>query len=178
MPGNPKEDRVNPKIWEAFVASCKENDMNVNLQAVQKLLDDLNSKTAQTNYGFDLQLVVDGVTPPNVAPLYHDGQQWTQPIKAERTGPDVQAVLDKLPLSVRSGQDEDYEVYQIRLDDLNSWEHMMGTTTLLMFFLNIRPEGGHCYLLPDDPLSVRNWDNLKEMHTVHFPQLPSGGKSV
>ena len=54
----------------------------------------------------------------------------------------------------------------------------MGTTTLLMFFLNIRPEGGRCYLLPDDSLSVQNWDNLKQMHVEYFPQLPPEGQSL
>lgn len=178
MSKNQREDRVTQHTWETFVAACKKHPMNINLQDVQRLLDGLNEKTAQTTYGFDLQQVVDGVIPPNVADLYHDGEQWTQPIKAERTGSVVQAVLDKLPQSVRSGRDDNYEVYQIRLDDLKSWEHLMGTTTLLMFFLNIRPEGGLCYLLPDDSLSVQNWDNLQQMHAEYFPQLPPEGQPL
>lgn len=177
MANNPIEYRITTAMWETFVLACKNHPMNIGLQGVQRLLDDLNTISSKTNYGFDLQQVIDGVTPPNVADLYHDGEKWTQPIKAERTGDVVQAVLNKLPQSVRSGTDENYEVFQIRLDDFNSWDHMMGTTTLLMFLLNIRPEGGHCYLLTDDPLSVQNWDNLKRMHAEHFSQLLPGGQS-
>lgn len=176
MANSLREHSITPAMWEAFIKRCKDLPINVQLQDIQRLLDELNTKTLQTNYAFHLQQVVDGVIPPNVADLYHDGKKWTQPIKFEITGPIVQAVLDKLPQSVRSGHDENYEVFQIRLDDINSWDHLMGTTTLLMFFLNIRPEGGSCYLLPDDPLSTQNWNNLIQLHERHFPKLPREGQ--
>lgn len=150
------------------------NIMNIDLQGVQEILDRLNTKALATNYEFHLHQVVDGVTPPNVAPHYFDGKTLRQPLKWEVTGPVIQPVLNKLPSSVRSGMDENHEVYQIRLDDYNSYEHLMGTTTLLTVFLNIRPEGGRCYLLPDDPDSVKNWRALLDMHAEQFPQLSQG----
>lgn len=148
--------------------------MNTDLQGVEEILARLNRNAMTTNYEFYLHQVIDGVTPPNVAPHYFDGSALRQPLKWESTGPVIQALLDRLPSSVRSGTDENHEVYQIRLDDYNSYEHLMGTTTLLTVFLNIRPEGGRCYLLPDDPDSVKNWGVLLAMRAEHFPQLPAG----
>ena len=172
---NLSEQGITPQTWEAFVSACHNSPMNVDLQNIQDILDKLNTKTVDTHYEFNLQQVTDGVTPPNVAPLYSpDSKTLDQPIKYETTGPVIQEVLKKLPDSVRTGQDEIYEVYQIRLDDHNSYEHAMGTTTLLTVFLNIRSEGGRCYLLPNDPDSVQNWGVLKGMYSKHFPQLPPG----
>jgi len=172
---NPSEQGITAKAWEGYVSMCRKSPMNVDLQDIQDMLDKLNSKTIYTKYEFYLHQVIDGVTPPNVAPLYSpDGKTLQQPIKCERTGPIIQAVLEKLPYSVRMGRDENYEVYQIRLNDLNSFENLMGTTTLLTVFLNIRYEGGRCYLLPNDQDSVTNWGVLNNMYAKHFPQLSAG----
>lgn len=171
---NLNERAITTPRWETFVSECRTNPMNIHLQGVQEILDNLNTKTVTTNYEFHLHQVIDGVIPPNVAPYYFDGKSFRQPLKWEATGPIIQEVLEKLPSSVRSGNDETYEVYQIRIDDYDSFEHLMGTTTLLSVFLNIRPEGGRCYLLPNDPDSVTNWNTLLTMHAEQFPQLPSG----
>ena len=171
---NLSERGITPKIWETFVSECRRNPMNVDLQGVQELLDRLNTKAMTTKYEFHMHQVVDGVIPDNVAPHYFDGKALRQPLKWEKTGPIIQSVLEKLPESVRSGVDENHEVYQIRLDNYDSFEHLMGTTTLLTVFLNIRPEGGRCYFLPNDPDSKTNWDVLTSMYNKHFPQLQSG----
>ena len=172
---NLSERGMSPQAWEAFVSSCHKNPMNIDLQGVEEILARLNRNAATTSYEFYLHQVVDGVVPPNVAPdaIISGNAVLHHPIKYEVTGPVIQALLDKLPSTVRSGTDENHEIYQIRLDDYNSFEHVMGTTTLLTVFLNIRPEGGRCYLLPNDPDSVKNWGVLLDMHAEQFPQLPS-----
>lgn len=159
--------------WEAIVSEAHKRPMGMVLQDIQSIADQLNGKSLQTNYEFHVQQIVDDVVPPNVAPHYFNGESFQQPIKAERTGPVVQAVLDQLPTAVRTGQDQKYEVYQVRLDDYNSLEHVMGTTTLLIVFLNVRPEGGKCYLWPTDKDSGTNWTALQSMYNEHFPSLPS-----
>jgi len=80
-------------------------------------------------------------------------------------------LLDRLPQSVSTGNDEIYEVYQIRLDNHKSFEHMMGTTTLLLFFLMCRDEADLCYFFANDQDSYTNWEILKNMYLKHFPQL-------
>lgn len=163
--------------WEKTVVECHQWPLGVRVQTIQRMLDELNSKTVQTNMAFHLQPVVDGVITPNVAPYYHDGVKWTKPIKLyEKTGPEVQALLDKLPQSIRSGTDEIFEVYQIRLDNFRSYEHLMGTTTLLLFFLMCRDEGDLCYFFTNDHDSYTNYGVLKNMYSKHFPQLEEGNK--
>lgn len=169
---SPSERGVTPQAWEAFVSESKKKPLNLDLQGVEEILDRLNRNAMTTSYEFYLHQVVDGVIPPNVAPHYFDGKALRQPLKWEKTGPIIQALLDRLPTSLRTGNDENYEVYQIRLDDYNSLEHVMATTTLLTMFLNIRSEGGRCYLLPDDPDSGKNWSVLLNMHAEQYPQLP------
>lgn len=156
--------------WDAKIEASHAYPMT-RLDQIEGMVDGLNSRTAETNYEFHIQPVVDGITPPNVAPHYKQGGKWQQPIKYERTGPVIQAVLDQLPPAVRSGQDENCEVYQIRLNDLSSLENVMGTTTLLVVFLNLRLEGGNCYMFPDDSHSHQNWEVLKNMHGQYFPLL-------
>ncbi|OGG08442.1 hypothetical protein A2154_04680 [Candidatus Gottesmanbacteria bacterium RBG_16_43_7] len=108
--------------------------MNFQLPQIEKILDDLNTKT----------------------------------------GADISEILEQLPDSVRSGQDEIYEVYQIRLNDLNSWENLMGTTTLIIAFLNIRSDEDACFLWPDFTDLHRNWPALLKMHNKYFPVLDNG----
>lgn len=172
---NPSEQGITAKALEAFVNECRKSPMDIDLQGIQDFLDMLNTKTLETDYEFHFHQVVDDVVLLNVAPYYFDGKTLRQPIKLlEKVGPVIQSVLDKLPSSVRTGQDENFEVYQIRCDYYNSFEHLMGKTTLLTVFLNIRSEGGCCYFLPNDPNSMTNWQALKNMHAEHFPQLPAG----
>lgn len=165
-----KKDQQPKGGWEGTIEACHAYPM-ARLDQIEAMIDSLNGRTAETNYEFHIQPVVDGTTPPNVAPHYRNGKKWQQPIKYEKTGPVVQAVLDSLPQSVRTGQDENCEVYQIRLNDLSSLENMMGTTTLLTIFLNLRYEGGNCYMFPDDPSSHQNWEVIKDMYGQNTPRL-------
>lgn len=163
--------------WEKTVVECHQRPLGVRIQSIQHILDELNSKTFQTNMAFHLQPVVDGVITPNVSPYYHNGVKWTKPIKLyEQTGPEVQALLDKLPQFVRSGTNKIFEVYQISLDNFCSYEHLMGMTKLLLFFLMCRDEGDLCYFFANDHDSYTNWDVLKKMYSKHFPQLEEGKK--
>lgn len=157
--------------WETLIKECHQHPLQADMEIIQTMIDTLNTQTLQTGYEFHLQQIVDNVVPPNVAPLYHDGHEWTKPIKAEKTGDVILGVLSKLPASVRNGSDELYEAYQVRLDDFNSFEHVMGTTTLLIVFLSVRNEADACYFFPDDTDSVTNWEVLKDMHAKQFPQI-------
>ncbi len=158
-----KKEKQPRSGWESTVDACHSFPM-ARLDQIEGMVDSLNSRTVETNYEFHLQPVIDGEVPPNVAPHYKLAGKWRQPIKYERTGPVIQAVLNKLPPTVRSGADENHEVYQVRLNDLSSFENTMGTTTLLMVFLNCRNEGGNCYMFPDDSHSHQNWEVFKDMH--------------
>lgn len=175
--GQEKEDGTHlSDRWKETVNKCHQLPLGVGIQTIQRMVDGLNSKTLKTNLVFYIHQVVNGITPPNVAPYYHNGVEWSKPVKAERTGHEVQALLDKLPHSVRSGKDEIYEVYQIRLDNYQSYEHLMGTTTLLLFFLMCRDEADLCYFFADDKDSYTNWEILKNLYSKHFPQLEKGNK--
>lgn len=168
----PKDEA--PNSWEALVARCQENPMGADLPTIRDIVDNLNTRTSQTDYAFLLLPVVEDAELPNAAPHYYDGQKLRQPIKAEVSGPVIQALLDKLPPSVRSGQDPLHRVHQVRLDNHQSFEHQMGTTTLLFYFLECRHMENARFLFPDDLISVSNWDSFKQMHAEPFPSLEEG----
>lgn len=157
--------------WDNLVSQSRERALGTDVPTIFKILTALNTQTANTGYGFHIQPVVDGVIPPNVAPYYQLGQEFVQPIKVEKTGPVIEALLQQLPDSVRTGQDEQFRVHQIRLDDYSSWEHMMGTTTLLMVFLEDTLIADGCFFFPGDDNSVKNWEVIKDLYAASAPQL-------
>lgn len=156
--------------WDMLVEACHDHPI-ATLEQIYDLLEQLNTKKAETEYEFYLQPVVEGEVQLNANPHFFIGGRLVEVTKSERPGPVIRALLSKLPQSVRTGQDDWYEVYQIRLNELGSYEFMMGTTTLLCVILCCRAENDACYLFPNDPNSQKNWSVLVDMHAEQFPQL-------
>ncbi|OGY16459.1 MAG: hypothetical protein A2785_02070 [Candidatus Chisholmbacteria bacterium RIFCSPHIGHO2_01_FULL_49_18] len=157
--------------WLARVETAHDSPMG-KMSDLLDMMMKLNTKTTETSLELHNQQVIDGVIPPFVHPSFIGGNPVTLAVKAEITGPEVQKMLDSLPPSIRKGEDDFFEVHQVRLHDLNSLEALMGTTTLLMFYLHSKHEGGECYLFSGDELSHQNWEILQQMYQEHFPQPP------
>lgn len=146
--------------WRRYIEDCHQHPIG-DIKSVRQTLTDLNTRQFQSRMEFHLIPVVNGAISPDVL-------EEIPHIKVERTGPVIQELLNRLPESVRKGTDPRYEVWQIRLDEHDSWEHLQGTTTLLTVLLNSHEEGEACFLPDDDPNSHTNWEVIKKMHQEHF----------
>ncbi len=168
----PKGETPDQSPWDKLLSEARNHPI-ISRMEFASMIRALNTKMFETRYRFVPQSLVDDRKPLNVADWYEvDDDVWQQPIISERISDNGQKLLDMMPDSVRSGSDDQYCVWEMRLDNLDSLEHFLGTTTLIMRFIEDRTKENKCYLFGVDADLQnwqKNWSALQEMYQEHFP---------
>ncbi len=71
-------------------------------------------------------------------------------------------LLGRLPRSVATGEDQNFEVIQVRMLRGGTFDDDMGVTSLLMYYLHEKPTG-ECFLPASDRPSHQSWEGFKKL---------------
>ncbi len=135
------------------------------IEEVLEMIKRLNMVTERTGYKFHLFPLIDlnADSLPNL--FSYLGNTNPDDVMLATSHEETRRLLATMPEDIRLGNNPHCKGYQIRVDDLASWDYQMNNTTLLVNFLS---DQGACHMWADDTLSHGNWKILQNMFTKEF----------